>query len=536
MHPRRVLAGLFGALLILSTALVAPPPVAAESVSLDLATAAAIEWLATQQQPDGGFEVAMFPGFETPEAVLALAAQAQTGPSWSGRQALLGAQRVATPAGLTGLDYLDDYAEATGPSAITGGIAAKLITLVTAPLCLSATSFDPQADGAVDLAALVKSAARPNGAYGADGVLSDTLYAVLALVAMGEPVPPSTIAYIHAAQEADGGWNFTGSPADQGFDDVDTTALAIQALVAAGGRDSEPVTKGAAYLAGIQSPDSSWGGDPNSTAVAMLALRAAGVKAAKDGRSFLLASQGNDGRVASPNDSFGVNTYATTQAVRGLLEVALPTNATAGTCAGGGYFLFEQNGAAIGLGDAASYPGVGASNVVGGAVTATGQGYYLFGSDGGVFTFGDAPFKGSLGGTALNRPIVGGTPMSTNAGYHLFASDGGVFTFGTAPFLGSMGGTRLDQPIVGGALTPTGKGYVLVARDGGVFAFGDAEFKGSMGGHRLDQPVTGIAVSPLGEGYVLFARDGGMFTFGDAPFLGSAKGRLGSPVVAGAFN
>ena len=32
-----------------------------------------VAWLKTQQQPDGGFEVSGFPGFETPDAVLAIA-------------------------------------------------------------------------------------------------------------------------------------------------------------------------------------------------------------------------------------------------------------------------------------------------------------------------------------------------------------------------------------------------------------------------------------------------------------------------------
>ena len=40
------------------------------------AVANGLTWLRTQQQPDGGFEVAGFPGFETPDAVFAIAAAA----------------------------------------------------------------------------------------------------------------------------------------------------------------------------------------------------------------------------------------------------------------------------------------------------------------------------------------------------------------------------------------------------------------------------------------------------------------------------
>ena len=49
---------------------------------------AAVAWLETQQQPDGGFEVAQFPGFETRDAALAIAEDAQTGSTWSTSEAL----------------------------------------------------------------------------------------------------------------------------------------------------------------------------------------------------------------------------------------------------------------------------------------------------------------------------------------------------------------------------------------------------------------------------------------------------------------
>ncbi len=43
-------------------------------------------YLRSQQQADAGFEVAQFPGFETPDAVFALAAAAQTGPGLGHRR------------------------------------------------------------------------------------------------------------------------------------------------------------------------------------------------------------------------------------------------------------------------------------------------------------------------------------------------------------------------------------------------------------------------------------------------------------------
>jgi hypothetical protein len=68
-----------------------------------------------------------------------------------------------------------------------------------------------------------------------------------------------------------------------------------------------------------------------------------------------------------------------------------------------------------------------------------------------------------------------------------------LFSFGDASFHGSMGGTALNRPIVGMAATPDGKGYWMVASDGGVFSFGDASFHGSTGGTALNRPIVGMA-------------------------------------------
>ena len=74
-----------------------------------------------------------------------------------------------------------------------------------------------------------------------------------------------------------------------------------------------------------------------------------------------------------------------------------------------------------------------------------GAGYWLVAVDGGVFAF-DAPFRGSMGGAHLNRPIVG--MVSFGNGYLMVAADGGIFDFSTKPFLGSLGGSPPAIPIV----------------------------------------------------------------------------------------
>jgi len=39
--------------------------------------------------------------------------------------------------------------------------------------------------------------------------------------------------------------------------------------------------------------------------------------------------------------------------------------------------------------------------------TLDGHGYWFVAADGGIFSYGDAPFRGSMGGQHLNRPMVG---------------------------------------------------------------------------------------------------------------------------------
>jgi hypothetical protein len=80
-----------------------------------------------------------------------------------------------------------------------------------------------------------------------------------------------------------------------------------------------------------------------------------------------------------------------------------------------------------------------------------GDGYYMDASDGGIFAF-DAPFKGSLGGVKLNKPVVG--MVRYGDGYLMVGADGGIFNFSTLPFSGSLGGKPPAAPVVAVAALP----------------------------------------------------------------------------------
>lgn len=305
------------------------------------AASTATAWIGGNQQPDGGYEVAGFAGFETPDAIMATAENAQQQNTWDAGQALAAVRAEVSTAGRTPLDWADDYADGT----ITAGQAAKLVVLVALPLGLSPMAFDPQGDGPRDLIATIDAGLQPSGSYGS---FSATLYSAMAKKAAGGTVHATTVALIRAAQEGGGGWDYLGD-ATGAEADTDTTSAAILALVAAGIGESDPdVRAGLALLATTQQASGAWSSfgsdDPNSTAMAVLAVTGAGfdptvscwrdrVAPSLSGSPYnsptawLRNQQAPDGHIASPSDAWGLNTFATSQSVQALRRAWMPVNA-----------------------------------------------------------------------------------------------------------------------------------------------------------------------------------------------------------------
>lgn len=330
----------------LGIALLAPlvaPTAATTAPAADPVVDRATDYLRSQQQADASFEVAQFPGFETPDAVFALAAAAQTGPAWD-TNAARGAVTTLVKGGKTPLDVLDDLIDDDPDltSNAAGARAAKVAALVAQPLGISSTDFDPSNDtaDAVDLLGRVDLHREADGTYDFGAQFNGLLYAALALAGHGDPVPAALVGQIVSAQNADGSWDYTGvSKATS--DDVDTTALALLALEAAGRKVGDAtVKKGVTYLARRQMPSGAWqafgSDDPNATATAAMALSA--LRLDVSGSSWIngldvvrpavvfsnpyawLASQQDaaTGRIKSPNDGSGVNTFPTSQSVQAL--------------------------------------------------------------------------------------------------------------------------------------------------------------------------------------------------------------------------
>ncbi len=277
------------------------------------ATQSALRWLTARQQDDGSF-----PGFgpgSTADVVYALTA--------------------------AGIDPNGVLKNGNSPISALGNTAAGFATSSTAAagkltLAVIAADKDPRSFGGQDLVAIIQQGYHPaTGIYGANP--TDHAFAILALVSAGQPIPQAAITAAGRLQRADGGWSFDGGASSTS--DTNTASLMIQAYAAAGVRNAA-LTKAITYLKSQQNTDggftyskqSQYGtdSDANSTALAIQALVAAGEdpRALKqpggDPISALLALQNSTGafryQAALPDD----NDIATAQAIPALLLKPLP--------------------------------------------------------------------------------------------------------------------------------------------------------------------------------------------------------------------
>ena len=121
---------------------------------------------------------------------------------------------------------------------------------------------------------------------GCDGTSSATfnglLYLVIAQQLLCGGAPAANITTIRDAQQANGGWGFAGDNTAADIDN-DTTAVALEALIGSGATTTDPAVQSAlAFFAANFQADGAWqsfgADDPNSTAMAILGLTAAGLR------------------------------------------------------------------------------------------------------------------------------------------------------------------------------------------------------------------------------------------------------------------
>jgi hypothetical protein len=269
-----------------------------------------------QQADDGGF-----PGMSgeseasvTVDAIIALAA-----------------------AGEQGIDTGDAIDEAvawlaSGDTALvfaqTGqGQAAKLV------LGAVAAGIDPTNIAGVNPVALIDAGVNPDtGMYGS-GIFDHALV-MLALAATGSDVPEGAVAELETTQTPEGGWAFDGT-ATSGAADSNTTALVVQALVAAGEGDSPMVSDALGYLltatsddGAVFQPGADQPADSSSTAMVAQAVIAAGDDPSSDGwgnlPGDLAGFQGESGAFYFNADDQTDNLYSTVLAIPALAGEPLP--------------------------------------------------------------------------------------------------------------------------------------------------------------------------------------------------------------------
>ncbi|MEW6566661.1 MAG: prenyltransferase/squalene oxidase repeat-containing protein [Chloroflexota bacterium] len=277
----------------------------------DPAVERAVDWLREQQLADGGFGM---PGSEasdvgtTADAVIAF--------SSAGLDPAEIRQGDRSP-----LDFLAEQARTLGED--EWGRAAKIM------LAYQAVGLEPRTELDVDLIALLLRAYDPTTGFQGQGPFEEALV-VLALVNSGVELPDGALETLLASRLDDGSFSFNGDRTP-GMGDSNTTAIVVQALVAAGARDE--VGPSLAYFRSTQNEDGGWTyqkpspygeeTDANSTALVIQALEAAGESLAAWGdpsqtlRSFQLPS----GAFFFNNSFQDENLLATVQAIPALAGV-----------------------------------------------------------------------------------------------------------------------------------------------------------------------------------------------------------------------
>jgi hypothetical protein len=302
---------------ILAGSLAWPVAAAAQAPADPLQAAAA--WLRTQQQADGGFSNGFVAGSDPATTADAVLAIVAAGEDPS----------VWIAGGTSPMDSLQ--------GAVSSGEVAGPGAFAKVTLAVVASGADPRSFGGMDLIAeILEGYSSASGLFGAGPY--DSALAIQALEAAGEPVPGGVIAGLLATRLADGTYSFNGDQT-AGAGDSNTTAVAVMALIAAGASDE--IAPSLAYFRSVQNEDGGWtyqkpsafgeATDANSTALVIQALAAAGedLAAWSSPEEALLALQVPSGAFIYNAANSSENLLATVQALPAL-ALAKPADVASG--------------------------------------------------------------------------------------------------------------------------------------------------------------------------------------------------------------
>jgi energy-coupling factor transport system substrate-specific component len=193
-------------------------------------------------------------------------------------------------------------------------------------LVLEAAGLSPRRFAGRDLVAAIRARRRANGSI--SGYVSYTAFGILALRATGVPAGRSTVAWLAAAQNDDGGFGLVPSATS----DSDMTGAALQALAAAGRARRAAARRAVAWLRANQNDDGGFGqfrgrdSNAQSTAYAVQGLVAVNTGGATLSRAlaYLRGLQRRDGSVAYSSTSRQTPVWVTAQALMALERTPLP--------------------------------------------------------------------------------------------------------------------------------------------------------------------------------------------------------------------
>ena len=276
----------------------------------------ALNWVKGKQQADGGFSDGFSPSSGaaiTADVLVAAAAAGQDSTTWKSAQ---------------GKNPIDFLASQANQNLGKTGVLAKIT------LAAVATGQDVKNFGGIDLQGVLAKQL-DNGSGRFNGTIFDQAYAMLAWHALGQPTPQKITDALLSAQNTDGSWAFTGE-VKAGSGDSNTTAIAVQALRAAGlAADAPAIQKALTYLRTVQNTDGGFtyqkpnqfgtDSDANSTALVIQALLAANQLPSNwnSPEQFLVSLQYPNGAYAFQVKIPGDNLLATVQAIPTLAKVTL---------------------------------------------------------------------------------------------------------------------------------------------------------------------------------------------------------------------
>jgi hypothetical protein len=269
-----------------------------------VAASDAVEWMRGQQRADGGYSDGFDPIGTSVRALIALGATGHDPDEWGSPSLLYHMTNISRT---ETAEYVAKSAAKAGKLAVGVAWTGQTITDfagINLPISITAY-YSPT-----------------TGGYGAGS--GDTVWAMLGLSAMGEPIPDTAVGNLYGLQNADGGWAWNEWDSDS---EVQHTATCVQALLAAGESvTSTEVVKALSFIAASQNSDGGYpyqpagASDLGTTAHVAQTLLSAGKGEAGNwcseiGCAYLLNAQQADGSFPAYSAL-----YATQEAIPALMH------------------------------------------------------------------------------------------------------------------------------------------------------------------------------------------------------------------------